>query len=54
MPYKIRKKGRCYRGSTPRGVKAKCTTKKKALSQKRLINAIEHSDWIPTGIGRKY
>lgn len=41
MPYKIRKKGKCYKGSTPNGVKAKCTTKKKAQAQRRIINMAE-------------
>ena len=47
MPVKIRKKksGK-YRVSTPGGVKAKGTTKKKAEAQKRLINAVEHG-WKP-------
>lgn len=48
MPVKVRrtKKG-CYRVSTPHGTKAKCTTKKKAMAQKRLLNAVEHG-WKPT------
>ena len=37
-----------YRVSTPGGVKAKSTTKKKAKAQKRLLNAVEHG-WKPTG-----
>jgi len=37
-----------YRVSTPRGTKAKHTTKKKAMAQKRLLNAVEHSNWRPT------
>lgn len=50
MPVKVRKtkKGK-YRVSTPHGVKAKGTTKKKAEAQKRLLNAVEHG-WKP---GRK-
>ena len=53
MPAKSRKitrgknKGK-YRVSTPKGVKSKATTKKKAESQKRLLNAIDHG-WKPTG-----
>jgi len=47
MPVKI-KKVDGYQVSTPHGVKAKNTTKKKAKSQKRLLNAIEHG-FIPTG-----
>jgi len=42
MPVKIKKKGKCYKVSTPHGTKAKCTSKKKANKQKRLLNAIEH------------
>lgn len=36
-----------FRVSTPSGVKAKKTTKKKAMSQKRLLNAVDHG-WTPT------
>ena len=44
MPVKVRKtaSGK-YRVSTPHGVKAKGTTKAKAASQKRLLNAVEHN-----------
>lgn len=42
MPVKITKTNGGHRVSTPGGVKAKSTTKKKAESQKRLLNAIEH------------
>lgn len=53
MPVKLRKKkGGKYSVSTPSGVKAKGTTKKKAEAQKRLLNAIEHG-WKPTGRKRK-
>lgn len=53
MPVKIRKtKGGKYRVSTPRGTKAKATTKKKAEAQKRLLNAVEHG-WKPTKRKRK-
>ncbi len=48
MPVTIRKVDG-YRVSTPGGTKAKHTTKKKAEAQKRLLNAVEHSDWRPTG-----
>lgn len=41
MPVKIAKVDG-YKVSTPGGVKAKNTTKKKAESQKRLLNAVEH------------
>lgn len=47
MPVKI-KKVDGYKVSTPHGVKAKRTTKKKAKAQKRLLNAVEHG-WKPTG-----
>lgn len=40
-PVKI-KKVDGYRVITPRGVKAKSTTKKKAEAQKRLLQGIEH------------
>jgi len=43
MPVKIRKnKDGSYKVSTPGGTKAKHTTKAKAKSQERLLNAIEH------------
>jgi hypothetical protein len=48
MPVKIRKVKGGFRVSTPGGIKAKRTTKKKAEAQKRLLNAIEHG-WKPTG-----
>ena len=41
MPVKIRKVNG-FRVSTPGGVKAKRTTKKKAEAQKRLLLGIEH------------
>jgi len=41
MPVKIRKVDG-YRVSTPGGVKAKSTTKKKAEAQRRLLQGIEH------------
>lgn len=46
MPVKV-KKVNSYQVSTPGGVKAKGTTKKKAEAQKRLLNAVEHG-WKPT------
>jgi hypothetical protein len=51
MPVKIRKKGNRYQVSTPHGIKSKGTTKEKAESQRRLINAVEHG-WTP-GYGLK-
>jgi len=47
MPTRIRKVNG-YRVSTPGGVKARHTTKRKAESQKRLLYAVDH-DWKPTG-----
>lgn len=44
MPEKISKvKGKnCYSVKTPNGTRSKCTTKKKAKAQARLLRAIEH------------
>jgi hypothetical protein len=42
-----------YRVSTPGGVKAKRTTKKKAEAQKRLLNAIEHGFKPSKGKGNR-
>jgi len=49
MPVKITKvaPGR-YKVATPNAVHAKGTTKQKAMSQARLLNAVEHG-WKPTG-----
>lgn len=45
MPVEIRKrKGKkCYSVVTPGGVKAKCTSRRKAIRQERLLNALEHN-----------
>lgn len=48
MPVKITKVKGGFSVSTPHGVKAKKTTLKKAQSQKRLLNAVEHG-FVPTG-----
>ena len=49
MPVKIQSVGKGkYKVSTPRGTKAKHTTKAKAEKQKRLLNAIDHG-FKPTG-----
>ena len=48
MPAKVSKVKGGYRVSTPKGVHAKSTTKKKAEAQARLLNAVEHG-WKPTG-----
>ena len=47
MPVKI-KKTDGYQVSTPHGVKAKHTTKKKAEAQANLLRGVEHG-WKPTG-----
>jgi len=52
MPVKIRKAGKKYRVSTPKGVKAKGTTKGKAEAQKRLLRALDHG-WQPTKGGKR-
>ena len=49
MPVKIVKHGTSYTVSTPSGIKAKHTTLAKAKAQERLLNAVENSDWRPTG-----
>lgn len=46
MPVSIRK-ANGHQVSTPGGVKAKGTTLRNALRQKRLLNAIDHG-WKPT------
>ena len=47
MPYKLRRlKGGKVRVTSPHGVKAKATTKKKAEAQMRLLRAVEHG-WKP-------
>lgn len=50
MPVKITKVKGGYRVKTPHGIKAKKTTKQKAKAQERLLNAVEHTDWKPTGL----
>ena len=53
MPVKIKKlKSGKYRVSTPHGVRAKGTSKKKALAQERLLNMKEHGI-VPTGGWKK-
>ena len=46
-PVRIKRVKGGFSVRTPGGVKAKRTTKAKAESQKRLLNAIEHG-WRPT------
>lgn len=54
MPVKITKMSKNkYKVSTPNGVKAKGASKKNTLAQERLLNAVEHSAWRPTGKKRK-
>ncbi len=49
MPVRIYKKASGeYVVRTPGGVKSRGTTKEKAESQERLLNAVEHG-WKPTG-----
>jgi len=45
MPVKIKKqKGGCYKVTTPHGTKSKCTSKKNAKAQERIINAATHDE----------
>lgn len=54
MPVKLAKvKGGKVRVSTPSGIKAKAATPENALAQEQLLNAVEHSDWRPTGKKKK-
>jgi hypothetical protein len=53
MPVRIQKKDGGYQVATPHGIKAKNTTLEKAKAQERLLNAVEHSNWRPTGLKRK-
>ena len=48
MPFRMKKVKGGYRVSSPNSVHAKKTSKKKAKSQMRLLNAVEHG-WKPTG-----
>lgn len=48
MPVTVKKVKGGYKVSTPHGTKAKKTSKSKAKSQERLLNAVEHG-WKPTG-----
>lgn len=45
MPAKVSRsgKGNGFKVTTPGGVKAKNTTRKKAKGQQRLLNALEHN-----------
>ena len=50
MPVRIKKlsSGK-YKVTTPHGTKSKGTTKENAEAQERLLNAVEHTNWRPTG-----
>lgn len=48
MPITVRKVPGGFRVSTPKGVKAKKSTKAKAQAQARLLRGVEHG-WKPTG-----
>lgn len=48
MPVSITKKDGGYEVKTPNGTKAKRTSLAKAMAQRRLLNAVEHSNWRPT------
>lgn len=52
MPVKTRKTKGGYTNTTPGGVKGRNMTKKNAMNQKRLLNAVEHG-WKPTGKSAK-
>jgi hypothetical protein len=49
MPVTTRKTKGGYTNSTPNGVKGRNMTKTNAKRQRNLINAVENSDWRPTG-----
>ncbi len=38
---------------TPGGVKSKGTTPAKAAAQERILNAVDHTNWRPTGKKKK-
>lgn len=51
MPYKMKKlKSGRVRVTSPHGVKSYGSTPANAKKQVRLLNAVEHSDWRPTGL----
>lgn len=54
MPVTTKKVKGGFQTKTPNMIHAKRTTKKKAMAQKRLLNAVEHSNWRPTGKGARY
>jgi len=48
-PVKITKVKGGFQVKTPDMIHAKHTTKAKAEAQERLLNAVEHTNWRPTG-----
>lgn len=49
MPVKISKVKGGYQVKTPNQVHAKKTSLTNAKAQERILNAVEHTDWRPTG-----
>jgi hypothetical protein len=47
MPVTITQTKSGWKVSTPHGTKAKSTSKKKAMAQRRLLNAVENG-WVPS------
>jgi hypothetical protein len=47
MPVTTRKTAKGYTNSTPGGVKGRGMTKRNAMRQKKLINAVDHG-WTPS------
>lgn len=48
MPVTTRKTAKGYTNATPGGVKGRGMTKRNAMAQKRLLNAVDHG-WKPDG-----
>ena len=54
MPVKIRKqKSGCYKVTTPHGTKSKCTSKKNANAQERIINAATHGKDVHSNMRKR-
>ena len=53
MPVKITKTDHTYKVTHGNKVSAKATTKAKAEAQARLLRAVKHTDWKPTGKKKK-
>lgn len=50
MVFKIEKDGKCYKVIGKRGkIHAKCSTKKDAEAQVRLLEGVDSGKWKPTG-----